>query len=296
VDASFSKTLIQISEYGSITKAAEKMGYTQSGLSHTLNRVEDELGFKLFIRSKTGVTLTKEGKLLLPVAKEVEHSAEKLYETITSIQGIQKGCVTIGTFSSISMNILPPVLKAFGRDYPGIQIDLKEGSITKIREWIMDHTVDIGFTSIQEGDEFEYKILFEDPLLAVIPKDFELDVDRPFDVKIFEKYPFIMAAMEKGYDCDTERAVKENNLDLNIILSSNDDIAIISMVEYNLGLSILPELITINHSERVRTMPMKPYSCRMLGVGVDSFKNISPAALKFIEYSEKIIRKKKIKQ
>lgn len=292
MDASFSKTLIQIADYGNITKAAEKMGYTQSGLSHTLNRVEDELGFKLFIRKKTGVTLTKEGKMLLPIAKEIEHSSEKLYETITSIQGIEKGCVTIGTFSSISMNILPPVLRAFGSDYPGIQIDLKEGSITEIREWIMDHTVDIGFTSIQEDDEFEYRILFEDPLLAVTPKDFKLESEI-FDIKIFEEYPFIMAAMEKGYDCDTERAVKQNNLNLNIRLSSKDDIAILSMVENGLGLSILPELITINHSERVQTMPMKPYSYRILGVGVDSFKNISPAALKFIEYSEKMIRNKR---
>jgi len=293
MDASFSKTLIQIAEYGNITKAAEKMGYTQSGLSHTINRVEDELGFKLFIRSKSGVELTKEGRMLLPIAKEIERSAEKLYETITSIQGIEKGCVTIGTFSSISMNLLPPVLRAFGHDYPGIQIDLKEGSITEIREWILDHTVDIGFTSIQEDDEFEYRILLEDPLLAVTPKEFDVDNEECFDIKDFEKHPFIMAAMEKGYDCDTEHAVKQNELNLNIRLSSKDDIAILSMVENGLGLSILPRLITINHCERVRTMPIKPYCCRVLGFGVDSFANVSPAAHKFIEYTEKIIRNKK---
>ena len=129
MDSNFSKIFIEIASCSNITKAAENLGYTQSGLSHTLNRAEDELGFKLFYRAKSGVTLTPEGRILLPAAKELERSVEKLYETISSIQGITKGLVTIGTFQSISINMLSPVLKAFQQDYPQIKIDLKEGSI-----------------------------------------------------------------------------------------------------------------------------------------------------------------------
>ena len=121
MDSNFSKIFIEIASCSNITKAAENLGYTQSGLSHTLNRAEDELGFKLFYRAKSGVTLTPEGRILLPAAKELERSVEKLYETIPSIQGITKGLVTIGTFQSISINMLSPVLKAFQQDYPQIK-------------------------------------------------------------------------------------------------------------------------------------------------------------------------------
>ena len=113
MDSGFSKIFIEIAAANNITKAAESLGYTQSGLSHTLNRAEEELGFKLFYRAKSGVTLTPEGELLLPVAKEMERGLEKMYETISSIQGITKGRITIGTFQSISINMLSPVLKAF---------------------------------------------------------------------------------------------------------------------------------------------------------------------------------------
>ncbi len=78
---------------------------------------------------------------------------EKLSETISSIHGITKGRITVGTFQSISINMLSPVLKSFQQNYPQIKIDLKEGSIQEIHDWILDHTVDLGLTSLQENDE-----------------------------------------------------------------------------------------------------------------------------------------------
>ena len=79
MDSTFLKILVEISKYNNITKAANTLDYTQSGLSHTLNRVENEMGFKLFLRSKKGVTLTKEGAAILPIAKEIVTSMEKLH-------------------------------------------------------------------------------------------------------------------------------------------------------------------------------------------------------------------------
>ena len=79
---------------------------------------------------------------------------------------------------------------AFSRDYPGIKIDLMEGSVTEIQDWIMDRTIDIGFTSLQDNDEFEYTVWFDDPLLAIVPKDYDNNNNNFFDIKEFEKPPF----------------------------------------------------------------------------------------------------------
>ncbi len=290
VDSFFSKIFIEIAECENITKAASKLGYTQSGLSHILNRAENELGFQLFFRSKSGVRLTNAGNELLPVARELSHSYEKMYETITSIQGIEKGHITIGTFTSISMNILPPVIVKFGCDYPGIKIDLREGSVTEIHDWIINRTVDVGFTSLHDTDEFECKTWFEDPLLAVVPKYFDIKDKYTFDIQDFNNYPFIMPSTEKGNDYDIDRLVEKHNLKLDIRLSSKSDMAILSMVENGLGISILPKLIVLNHNRNVKTLQIKPYSVRKLGMGFRSLEDVSPAALKFIEYAESIVK------
>lgn len=292
MDSNFSKIFIEIASCSNITKAAENLGYTQSGLSHTLNRAEDELGFKLFYRAKSGVTLTPEGRILLPAAKELERSVEKLYETISSIQGITKGLVTIGTFQSISINMLSPVLKAFQQDYPQIKIDLKEGSIEEIHDWILDHTVDLGLTSLQENDEFDYIPIHKDPMVGVVPYGYDLKNKNYIDVSDFENQPFIMPSMDKQNDSDVDKVLKKAGIEANVTFSSKDDIAIMSMVENGLGVSILPELITLRHFQKVHVLPLNPPFYRTLGIGLFSLENASPAAAKFIEYAVKMLTKK----
>ena len=287
MDSGFSKVFIEIASNGNITKAAERLGYTQSGLSHTLNRAEEELGFKLFYRSKSGVTLTPEGRLILPIAKELEQCIEKMYETVASINGLEKGHITIGTIQSITINTISPVLKAFRYDYPHIKIAFKEGSVQEIHDLILDHTVDIALTSLQETDEFECIPLFEDPILAVVPKNYACG--ESIDIKELEKHPFIMAAMEKDNDCDIDRVIKQNGLNLDVIFSSKDDIAIMSMVESGLGVSILPRLITLRHFQNIKTVPLNPPASRTLGIGLLSVESASPATIKFIEYLKRML-------
>ena len=212
-----------------------------------------------------------------------------MYETISSIQGITKGRITIGTFQSISINMLSPVLKAFQQDYPQIKIDLKEGSIQEIHDWILDHTVDLGLTSIQSDDEFDYIPLCEDAMVGVVPADYRLKNKNHIDISEFENQPFIIAAMEKDNDCDVDNVIKESGIHVNISFSSKDDIAIMSMVENGLGISILPELITLRHFQNVKVLPLNPPFKRTLGIGLFSLENASPASLKFIEYAKNML-------
>ncbi|MDD5945382.1 MAG: LysR family transcriptional regulator [Clostridia bacterium] len=291
MDSNFTKIFIEIASCGNITKAAERLGYSQSGLSHTLNRAEDELGFKLFYRAKSGVTLTPEGELMLPAAKEMELGMEKLYETVSSIQGITKGHITVGTFQSISIHMLSPVLKAFQQDYPQIKIDLKEGSIQEIHDWILDHTVDLGLTSIQEDDEFESIPIYDDPMVAVVPKGYFDEPRESFHIGEFNDRPFIMASMEKDGDKDIKRVIETSGINVNVSFTSKDDIAIMSMVENGLGLSILPELITYKHFQNIDIYPLEPPFKRVLGIGFYSISGASPAAAKFAEYAKKMLRK-----
>ena len=98
-----------------------------------------------------------------------------------------------------------------------------------------------------------------------------------------------MVAMEKDNDKDIDRIIKNCNLNLDVIFSSKDDIAIMSMVENGLGISMLPQLITLRHFQNIKTLPLNPPASRVLGVGLLSVESASPATLKFIEYLKKML-------
>ena len=104
-----------------------------------------------------------------------------------------------------------------------------------------------------------------------------------------------MPATEKGSDYDIERIVEKHNLNLNVKLSSKSDMAIIKLVARGLGFTILPELITLGNTSSVKALPILPYSYRKLGMGLTSLRNASPAAKKFIEYTNIIIHDRKRK-
>lgn len=100
---SFVKTV----EYGSFTKAAEILNYTQSGVSRMIADLEKEWGIILLERSKYGVKPTSDGMKLLPYAQNLCIDFDKMKMQVDELNGLQSGLIRIGTFSSVATHWLP---------------------------------------------------------------------------------------------------------------------------------------------------------------------------------------------
>ncbi|WP_026492436.1 MULTISPECIES: LysR family transcriptional regulator [unclassified Butyrivibrio] len=269
------------------TKSGDKLGYTQSGVSHMLKSLEDELGFTLFIRSKQGVKLTDSGLGILPAVRSLLSKYENLTQTVNEIHGIEKGSLTIATFSSISIHYLPKIIHEFKEKYPSINIELLEGGTDDIVSWVENDIADFGFLSHENTKNLEWITLAEDPLLAIMPKDSELPESGAINIEFFQDKPFIMTSM--GTDYDVHKALTTSNVTPNAIFSSKDDHAIISMVSNALGVSILPGLVVKGFENQVSCYAINPYYSRTLGIALKSREALSPAAKKFIKLATTII-------
>ena len=115
---------IKTVECGSFTKAAELLSYSQSGISRMINDLENEWGVTLLIRSRSGIQLTADGTSLLPFARSVCEEYRKLRMQIDDLNGLHKGLIRIGTFSSVATHWLPKIIKSFRADYPNIEYEL----------------------------------------------------------------------------------------------------------------------------------------------------------------------------
>ncbi len=277
-------------ECGSLTKAGCELGYTQSGVSHMMKGLEDEVGFRLFSRGRAGVELTSEGARIVPIIRELSKWNEQLNQTLSLIKGFELGTIRIATIASISFNWLPRIIRRFLEDFPNIDIDIMEGGAEEIKQWLAERRADIGFISVQENSEGEAVPLKKDRFLAVLPPDFPVDGRKFFPLSDFNEQTFIIST--RGIDYDIHRILENNNVTPKIKFSSTDDNTIISMVANGLGVSILPELMLAGHMHRVRTMRLKPEIFRTLGMVVPSMKDTSPAAKKFMEYVSCVLEEK----
>ncbi|MBE6828662.1 MAG: LysR family transcriptional regulator [Ruminococcaceae bacterium] len=282
------KLFEDVAETRSFTKSAERLGYSQSGVSHILKGLEAELGFPLFVRSKRGVTPTHNAELLLPLIRTVLSETEKLEQTIHAIQGLEAGRLTIATYASISVHWLPPLLHQFKERYPHIDIILKEGGADDILQWIQENIVDLGFLSLPRPCGLDWIPLASDPLMAVLPKDYPLASRDAFPMEEFEGKSFIISAV--GTDYDIHHALETCKVHPDMKYSSMDDRAIISMVIHHLGISILSELILTDYTERITALPLKPFFCRELGIAMRSYAELPPAARKFADFAKQKLR------
>ena len=118
-------------DLGSLTKAAESLGYTQSGISHMLNTLEEETGVKLLLRDRSGVKLTSDGKILLPYMRNIVNDNHGFMEKVKELRGVKSGLIRIGAFTSVCVQWLPGIIKSFRKEYPDIDFEFMYGDYTE---------------------------------------------------------------------------------------------------------------------------------------------------------------------
>ena len=282
------QTLMSVVECGSLTRAAESLGCTQSAVSHCLDALEKELGFTLLRRSRAGVRLTNEGERLLPAVRNYLGAAEQLRQTASSIRGLESGTVRIGAFTSVAVHWLPPILKEFQRDYPRVDFRLLNGDYHDVEQWLTDGSVDVGFVALPSPVECECIALMEDRLLAILPKHSRFEFYPKFPLVECETEPFI--SLLESSDHDARRALEAAGVKPNVRFYTKDDYAVIAMVEQGLGISIMPELLLKGRHDDLQILPLVPEAKRTIGLAIAAGDKAGPATRRFADYVVRYVR------
>lgn len=276
------QTLLSVVELGSLTKAAQALGCTQSAVSHCIDSLETELGFALLKRSRAGVRLTVEGERLLPAVRQLLNSSEQLNQLASSIRGLESGTVRIGTFTSVAVHWLPGVLKEFQADYPNVQFRLFNGDYHDVGQWLAEGSIDVGFVNLPFGHDYECIPLMEDRLLAILPENSRFASYPKFPLIECETEPFI--SLLESSDHDARRALDAAGVRPNVRFYTKDDYAIIAMVEQGLGMSIMPELLLKGRRDKLLVLPLVPESKRVIGLAIAAGQKAGPATRRFADY------------
>ena len=272
--------LLRVLECNSFSDAARVMGYTQSAVSQMIKALEEELGVTLLLRSRTGVTLTREGELLLPYIRDVANAHRMLSEQAANFHGLQSGTIRIGTFTSVSSRLLPPVMKAFKEAHPNLRFELHQGVYSEIEEWVRTGVVDFGFTDASRVTPFVCEPVLRDTMLAVLPEGHPLGENIFVQVGQLKREPFILLDEGRGGGIVHDMVAAHPEIDVQYHVA--DDYSILTMVENRLGIAILPELVLKNTNHRVIARQLQPQLRRTLGVIYPKREGLSTAARAFL--------------
>ena len=269
-------------EYGSFTKAAEILNYSQSGISRMIHDLEKEWKVTLLERGRGGVSLTSDGLKLLPYAENVCREYEKLQIQVDELNGLRSGLIRIAAFSSVASQWLPNIIKEFQKDYPDIDYELLLGDYSEIEEWILEGRVDCGFLRLPTHAELETVFLEQDRLMVVLPEGHRLADCERFPVNALVEDPFML--LDKGARAEVSEIFERCGLTPKVHFTTWDDYAIMAMVESGLGISILPELILKRIPYRIVVKELEIPAYRSIGVALKEKKSASLAVKRFLEY------------
>ena len=289
MDTAKVRALLTAADLGSISRAAESLGYTQSGVTHIIRALEDEAGFPLLVRGNRGVKLTADGERLAPMMRELTHAADRLEQEMALTRGVESGLVRIGTYSSISLHWLPSILEEFQARYPNIEVELLEGNALEIEDWLSTGRIDIAYTSLRPYYTFDTIKILDDPMYAVLPRSHPRAKDASFPISAFKGEPFLVYVADTKPELDLAQAMEMAGVSDTAKFYSNFDMTILAMVEHNLGITIMPRLILQGSTADVAAIPIEPRISRSLGIAVRSMAEASPAMQRFISCTRAVL-------
>lgn len=278
------RVLLCAIDKGSITAAAETMGYTISGVSRMMAALESEVGFSLLRRSREGVTPTNECLRLLPSLREMVAQAEQCRQIAGEMRGLVSGTVAIGTFSSVATHWLPNMICAFRKDYPNIDFDILMGTYPEIEQWVIQGRADCGFLHLPTRADLKTVCLAQDELMVVLPEDHPLAALESVPAEALAEYPFILLDKAGERDRDVMRVFERAGITPKVRFTTLDDYAVMSMVEHGLGVSILPRLILRRIPYRLALRPLAQPVFRQIGLATRLGEELAPAAKRFLTY------------
>lgn len=230
---------LKVAETGNITKAAEILNYTQSGVSHAIAALEKETGFPLFIRSKSGVSLTENAKMILPDIRRLVGIHTSLKENISMINNEVKGTLRLGVFTSMITEYLPDIMNGFKEEYSDVEFELMHGTYDEICEIVRNGKVNLGFLPSPYYREFDYELFTRDAICAVVPADHALAKKEKIALEEIIKYPLI--SQFKGCEKVFDEILADCYDEAEIKYLLYEDTAMMSMVERGFGVGLSME-------------------------------------------------------
>jgi LysR family hydrogen peroxide-inducible transcriptional activator len=235
--------VVAVAKTANFSRAAERCHVAQPSLSQQVQKLEDELGQRLFDRMKREVRLTSHGEAFLHRAVRILEEVDAARREATDAHDLRRGTLTIGVLPTIAPYLLPAVMAQFVKKFPGVELVIQEDTTARLLKLALDYEIDFALASHPIQDErLEIKTLFSEELLLALPPGHPLTRKRTIAVADLEGEQLMV--MREGHClgdqvlgfCD-RRDVKPK-----ISFRSSQLETIQALVSAGLGISLVPAM------------------------------------------------------
>jgi molybdate transport repressor ModE-like protein len=294
LDIRYFLTLDAVARTGSLTAAAEALGYTQSAVSQQINRLERVVGQRILNRSagSRSTTLTPAGRVLLRHAEALRATLESAAADIDALGRGLTGILRVGCYESVGGTVLPAVLDSFTRSFPAVQVALTElADDGELLVRVDRDDLDLTFVvyPVLEGP-FTSRVLANDPYVLVVPADSELGraagpiaLDEHPDLAVITYGPLRSVH-------SIEARLGRSGFRGQIAFRSNHNTTLLRLAAQGFAAAVVPVMAVDPDRRGIAARPLQNMSPRIVGIAWREDRPLSAAAKGFVDTAERVAR------
>ena len=278
------RALVAVANHNNFSTAALELNVSQSGISHAIASLEEELGVQLLHRGRYGAHLT-------PVGEKIVQHTETIFNTLSEIvleaqraKGLHGGSVRIATFRSLATHVLPEILVKFRFQFPEIKVIIVEfEEIAEIQQALRQGDADIGLSHLLESPEFDtFELLRDEYIVLLPPNTIIAEESEKLTWDQLANFPLIIS---KTQSCSQHLNpyLNKAKVPLEIAYTIRGDSTILSLVKQGLGAAILPRLAAEPIPESIQACALPTQIERVIQVATLKDAMHTPAVFAFLE-------------
>lgn len=250
LDARKMMLLAEVARCGSITGAAQKLSYTPSAISQQIARLEREIGQPVLERHPRGIGLTEAGSIIVKHAENIDREMDAALSEVSDLAGLRAGVVRIAAFPTAAETLLPPIVAAFRRAHPAVQIALRCATLAGLHEMVDRREVDLAVMWDYdwcriEKPNVEMVHLVDDPLCIMVPRSHRLADAEEVEISALANERWI--TRDGHYVAEVlTRYCRAAGFEPQIIYEASDYQEIQAMVAMALGIAMVPGFALIS--------------------------------------------------
>ncbi|MDR0227049.1 MAG: LysR family transcriptional regulator [Burkholderiaceae bacterium] len=261
------RLLVATADTGNISRAAERVGITQSGASQALAHLEASLGLTVFTRSRRQVAVTALGEPVVAHARAMLDSLEAIRSLADAARELDQGSIRVGSFPSVISSWLPGLLRHFGLRHPGIDVVALEGADEEVEQWLAQGAIDLGVV-LNPAKERQALVLGSDAWMVLLPAAHPM-ARRSAALGLgwheLAAQPFILAT--GGCAVNGRSLAGQAGVDMtDIRVTVRDWASACALVREGMGLSVVPESTLPLDMRGLRALPLSPAVYRHFGL------------------------------
>ncbi|GAB5414117.1 MAG: LysR family transcriptional regulator [Congregibacter sp.] len=277
------RAFASVAQQLSFSRAAEHLHLTQPAVSKRVALLEAELDTPLFDRLGKRIELTEAGRALLARIPDIEQSLALAERSVRDLQGEISGPLRIATSHHIGLHRLPPVLSAFQRRYPAVNLDIKFLDSEQAYDRLRTGTIELAVVTLAPGDvsQLDSEPLWQDSLHAMVAKDHPLADTGSINLARLATYPAVLPGLDTftGQIVQKHFAVHELSVQLRMATNYLETLRMMAIV--GLGWTVLPHSM---HTPDLCLLDVRNFHpSRTIGLVRHRERSLSRSATAFID-------------